>query len=175
MLEKTSKLIKSSLWPDTITLTNCTVKCHIYSFSELLQGWWLHHFSGEPLPMLNHCQWNNSSSYPTWTPTGTTWSHFLLPCSLLFKTRGWLAPAPHCPSCDTPTQLCHLQLDCPQNWALGDTSSDWPTGFSSIPMEVTGFIQRLITLACLTQELGSQRPWITLLSSKLLLWLQFHS
>lgn len=46
-LEKTSKIMKSKLWPPC--RLNCTVKCHIYSVFELFQEWWVHHFTRQPV------------------------------------------------------------------------------------------------------------------------------
>ena len=53
-LEKTSKIIKSNHQPNTTCLLNHVLKCHTYTFFEHLQGWWLHHFSGQPVQMLYH-------------------------------------------------------------------------------------------------------------------------
>jgi len=47
-LEKTSKIIKSNHQPITTCLLNRIPVCHIYTFFEHLQGWWLHHFPGQP-------------------------------------------------------------------------------------------------------------------------------
>jgi len=32
-------------------------KFHIYTFLERLQGWWLHHLPGQPVPILHHSLW----------------------------------------------------------------------------------------------------------------------
>jgi len=49
-LEKTSKFIESNRKPNTAKMPtpNCVPKRHIYTF----QGWWLHHFPGQPVPVL---------------------------------------------------------------------------------------------------------------------------
>ena len=51
-LEKTSKIIKSNHQPNTPCLL--IPKCHIYTFFKHLQGSWLHHFPGQPVPVLDN-------------------------------------------------------------------------------------------------------------------------
>ena len=53
-LEKTSKIIRSNHQPTPPCLLNHIPKCHIYTFFEHLQGWWLHHCPGQPVPMPDH-------------------------------------------------------------------------------------------------------------------------
>lgn len=147
MLEK---LLKSNLCPNTTTFTNCFLKCHNYSFSELVQGWWLHHFLGSPFQCLNtlsvkksflisnlHLHWHNLKPFPL-VLLIVAWKKRLM-CSI--STASFLWPC-------HPT-WCHLQLDWPQNWALGDSSCVWRTGFHTKMTE-------LISLARLMQELGIQ-------------------
>ena len=40
--------------PTPTCLPNHIPKCRIYTFFEPLQGWWLHHCRGQPVPMLDH-------------------------------------------------------------------------------------------------------------------------
>ena len=40
--------------PSPPCLLNHMLKCHIYTPSEHLQGWWSHHLPGQPVPMLDH-------------------------------------------------------------------------------------------------------------------------
>ena len=54
-LEKTLKIIESTVKLTLPSLPlNHVLKCHIYTVSKYLQGWWLHHFPGQPVPMLDH-------------------------------------------------------------------------------------------------------------------------
>lgn len=140
MLEKTSKLIKSTLWPNTTLLTNCTVTCHItHLLSSCRDG-----DSTTPLGSLFqslttlsvkkffltsnlNLPWHSLKPFPL-----TLLLFKRLTCSSISLSFLWHSHSAWCP----------LQLDWPQSWALGDTSSDWATGFHSIPMEVTGFMQR---------------------------------
>jgi len=43
-----------TIHPTPPCLTNHILKCHIYIFFEHLQGWWLNHFPGQPVPMSDH-------------------------------------------------------------------------------------------------------------------------
>ena len=40
--------------PSPPCLLNHVLKCQIYTVFEHLQGWWLHHFPGQPIPMLHN-------------------------------------------------------------------------------------------------------------------------
>ena len=40
--------------PTPPCLLNHIPKCHICMFFEHLQGWWLYHLPGQPIPMLDH-------------------------------------------------------------------------------------------------------------------------
>ena len=40
--------------PTSPCLLNHVPKCHICTFFEHLQGWWLHHCHGQPVPMPDH-------------------------------------------------------------------------------------------------------------------------
>ena len=62
MLEKTSKIFKSNCHTNTTMLLNHVPKGHIYMLFEHLQGWWLNHFSGQPVPMPGHMYLNEPVS-----------------------------------------------------------------------------------------------------------------
>ena len=56
-LEQTSKIIYSNPSPSPpYTLTS---QCHISPFLEHLQGRWLHHLPGQPVPTHYHSSWEN--------------------------------------------------------------------------------------------------------------------
>ena len=44
----------STVNPTPPCLLNHAPKCHVYTFFEHFQGWWLHHFAEQPVPMLDH-------------------------------------------------------------------------------------------------------------------------
>lgn len=52
-LEKTSKLIKSSLWPNPPGQWNHSTKCRDWPFLEHFLGCWLQHFPEQPVAMLD--------------------------------------------------------------------------------------------------------------------------
>ena len=52
--EKTSKVSKSNCQPTPPCLLNHVLKRHIYTFFGHLQGWGLHHFPGQPVPVPDH-------------------------------------------------------------------------------------------------------------------------
>ena len=43
-----------TIHPTPPCVLNHIPKCHIYTFFEHLQGWGLHHFPGQPVPMPDH-------------------------------------------------------------------------------------------------------------------------
>ena len=47
-LEKTFKIIESNHQPCPL---DHVLKCLVYALFEYLQGWWLNHFPGQPVPM----------------------------------------------------------------------------------------------------------------------------
>jgi len=53
-LEKTSKTIQSNSQPIPTMPTNHVPQFHFCPFLEHLQGWWLHHLPGQPVPMPHH-------------------------------------------------------------------------------------------------------------------------
>lgn len=62
-------------------------KCHIYLFFEPFQGWWLQHFPGEPVTMLNHSFSEEFS---------LIWGHFPLSCRSLGEEPDSCLAAPSC-------------------------------------------------------------------------------
>jgi len=36
---------------------NHVPKCHVYTFLDHIQGWWLYHLTGQPVPVCNHSFW----------------------------------------------------------------------------------------------------------------------
>ena len=45
---------RPTIHPTPPCLLNHVPKCHIYTFFGHLQGWWLHHFPGQPVPVPDH-------------------------------------------------------------------------------------------------------------------------
>ena len=43
-----------TIHPKTPCLPNHILKCHIYTFFKRLQGWWLGHLPGRPVPISDH-------------------------------------------------------------------------------------------------------------------------
>ena len=50
-LEKTSKIIQPNHQPIPTMPLSHFPQCHIHTVLEHLQGWWLYHLSGQPVPM----------------------------------------------------------------------------------------------------------------------------
>ena len=50
-MKKTAKIIQSNHQPIPTMASDCVPQCHINTFLEQLQGLWLHHFPGQPVPM----------------------------------------------------------------------------------------------------------------------------
>ena len=61
-LDKTSKITKSIHLPMPNMPTEHVPQCHISTFLEYLQGWWLHHFPGQPIPVPHHSFWETHHS-----------------------------------------------------------------------------------------------------------------
>jgi len=53
-LKKTTRIIWSSHWSTTTMPTKHVPQCHICPLVEHLQGWWLHHLTGQPVPVHYH-------------------------------------------------------------------------------------------------------------------------
>lgn len=75
--EKTSES-KSSLQPSTTPLT---IKPHPNVGFEPFQGWWFHHFSGQPVPNLDNPF--HDEIFPDPQSLDSIWGHFLLPSQSL--------------------------------------------------------------------------------------------
>ena len=60
-LEKTTKVIESNHQSITTCPLNCAPQCHISTFLEHLQGQWLHHLPGHPVPTPHHSSWEEIS------------------------------------------------------------------------------------------------------------------
>jgi len=54
---KTTKIISAICQPIPTMLTNHIPQCHISTFLEHLQEWWLSHLPGQPVPMPQHYLW----------------------------------------------------------------------------------------------------------------------
>ena len=55
-LERPLRSLSPTINPYLTTLDHVP-QCHIYPFHVPLQGWWLHHFPGQPVPILHHSFW----------------------------------------------------------------------------------------------------------------------
>jgi len=59
-LEKTSGIIQSNRLPTPTMPTGDVPQCHIHAVLEHLQGQWLHHLPGQPLPLQHHSFWEET-------------------------------------------------------------------------------------------------------------------
>lgn len=68
--------------PPSCPPLNHVLLCHYHTFFKHFQGWWFHHFPGQPVLML--CNPLNEEIFSNiHSKCGATWSHFLLCCHLL--------------------------------------------------------------------------------------------
>jgi len=56
-LEKNSKITKSTHQPTPPMPTDHVPQCLISTVPAHLEGWWLHHLPGQPVPMHHHSSW----------------------------------------------------------------------------------------------------------------------
>jgi len=82
-----------------------------YFLNTYLQGWWLHHLPGKPVPECDHSFWGEIFfSYPTWTSAGATWVQSLYPYHWLRGRSGQNPPCHSLLSSSCREQLSPLIL-----------------------------------------------------------------
>jgi len=63
-LGKSAKIIQSNRQPIPTMPTHHVPQCHIHMVLEHLQGQWLHHLPGQPVPVPHHSFWEEIVTIP---------------------------------------------------------------------------------------------------------------